>query len=182
MIKKLSKTPKLNTIWFETITRVLNMPIELKSNNYYSKMFKRVNYKLQNNTFWVVITSHRPRVSKLRICHALYWMGHNIPYMVLSKCHLIIYTYGGLIPRVHPRILPRICPRGIVLATPCVTSFITARTSFEVFENILSGSFALLSRPHLLDSLKSSLICETVTNWHLIDWWNSSHSHVYFSR
>ena len=31
------------------------MLIELKGNNYYSKVFKRVNYKLQNNTFWVVI-------------------------------------------------------------------------------------------------------------------------------
>ena len=46
VIKKLSKTPKLNTIWLETITRVLNMPIEFKGNNYYSKVFKRVNYKL----------------------------------------------------------------------------------------------------------------------------------------
>ena len=46
VIKKLSKTPKLNTIWLETIARVLNMPIELKGNNYYSKVFKRVNYKL----------------------------------------------------------------------------------------------------------------------------------------
>ena len=35
--KKLSKTPKLNTIWLETIAKVLNMPIELKGNNYYSK-------------------------------------------------------------------------------------------------------------------------------------------------
>ena len=31
--------------------KVLNMLIELKGNNYYSKVFKRVNYKLQNNTF-----------------------------------------------------------------------------------------------------------------------------------
>ena len=46
VIKKLSKTPKLNTIWLEAIARVLNMPIELKGNNYYSKVFKRVNYKL----------------------------------------------------------------------------------------------------------------------------------------
>ena len=46
VIKKLSKTPKLNTIWLETIARVLNMPIELKGNNYYSKVFKRVDYKL----------------------------------------------------------------------------------------------------------------------------------------
>ena len=28
------------------IASVLNMPIELKSNNYYSKVFKIVNYKL----------------------------------------------------------------------------------------------------------------------------------------
>ena len=46
VIKMLSKTQKLNTIWLETIARVLNMPIELKGNNYYSKVFKRVNYKL----------------------------------------------------------------------------------------------------------------------------------------
>ena len=46
VIKKLWKTPKLNTIWLETIARVPNMPIELKGNNYYSKVFKRVNYKL----------------------------------------------------------------------------------------------------------------------------------------
>ena len=32
------------------------MPIELKCNNYYSKVFKKVNYKLSNNTFWVVIS------------------------------------------------------------------------------------------------------------------------------
>ena len=33
------------------------MLIEFKGNNYYSKVFKRVNYKLSNNTFWVVIIS-----------------------------------------------------------------------------------------------------------------------------
>ena len=49
------KSTKTYTIWLETIAKVLNMPIELKGNNYYSKVFKRVNYKLQNNTFWVVI-------------------------------------------------------------------------------------------------------------------------------
>ena len=53
--KKAIKTPKLNTIWLELIARVLNMLIELKGDNYYSKVFKRVNYKLWNNTFWVVI-------------------------------------------------------------------------------------------------------------------------------
>ena len=50
------KSTKTYTIWLEMIIRVLNMPIELKGNNYYSKVFKRVNYKLSNSTFWVVIT------------------------------------------------------------------------------------------------------------------------------
>ena len=31
------------------------MLIGLKGDNYYSKVFKRVNYKLSNSTFWVVI-------------------------------------------------------------------------------------------------------------------------------
>ena len=55
--QKAIKTPKLNTIWLELIVGVLNMPIELKDNNYYSKVFKRVNNKLSNSTFWVVITN-----------------------------------------------------------------------------------------------------------------------------
>ena len=41
----------------ETIARVPNMLIELKGNNYYSKVLKRANYKLQNSMFWVVIKS-----------------------------------------------------------------------------------------------------------------------------
>ena len=44
--QKAIKTPKLNTIWLELIARVLNMLIGLKGDNYYSKVFKRVNYKL----------------------------------------------------------------------------------------------------------------------------------------
>ena len=55
VIKWLTKNTKTYTIWLEMIARVLNMPIGLKGNNYYSKVFKRVNYKLWNNTFWVVI-------------------------------------------------------------------------------------------------------------------------------
>ena len=35
----------------ETIARVPNMLIELKGNNYYSRVFKRANYKLQNSMF-----------------------------------------------------------------------------------------------------------------------------------
>ena len=55
--QKAIKTPKLNTIWLELIARVLNMLIGLKGNKYYSKVFERVNYKLSNSTFWVVITN-----------------------------------------------------------------------------------------------------------------------------
>ena len=54
--QKAIKTPKLNTIWLELIAMVLNILIGLKGDNYYSKVFKRVNYKLWNSTFWVVIT------------------------------------------------------------------------------------------------------------------------------
>ena len=49
--QKAIKTPKLNTILLELIARALNMLIGLKGNNYYSKVFKRVNYKLSNSTF-----------------------------------------------------------------------------------------------------------------------------------
>ena len=54
--QKAIKNTKTYTIWLEMIVKVLNMLIELKGNNYYSKVFKRVNYKVQNSTFWVVIT------------------------------------------------------------------------------------------------------------------------------
>ena len=50
-----NKNTKTYTIWLEMIARVVNMLIGLKGNNYYSKVFKRVNYKLSNSTFWVVI-------------------------------------------------------------------------------------------------------------------------------
>ena len=89
---------------------------------------------------------------------------------------------GDLIPHVHPCVLPFVCPRGIVPARPCVTFFTTTRTTFKAFEDILSGPLVPLSGPHLPDSLKSSLICKALANWHHIDWWDSSHPHVYFSR
>ena len=50
-----NKNTKTYTKWLEMIAKVLNMLIGLKGNNYYSKVFKRVNYKLSNSTFWVVI-------------------------------------------------------------------------------------------------------------------------------
>ena len=53
-----NKNTKTYTIWLEMIAKVLNMLIGLKGNNYYSKVFKRVNYKPSNNTFWVVISDY----------------------------------------------------------------------------------------------------------------------------
>ena len=41
-----NKNTKTYIIWLEMIAKVLNMLIGLKGNNYYSKVFKRVNYKL----------------------------------------------------------------------------------------------------------------------------------------
>ena len=58
MIKKLSKTSKLAKNWLVTLARVLNVPIELKCNKYYSKVFKRVYKKLWKSTFWVVIRDY----------------------------------------------------------------------------------------------------------------------------
>ena len=46
VIKKLSKHQNLTHFLLELIAMVLNMPIELKGDNYYSKVFKRVNSKL----------------------------------------------------------------------------------------------------------------------------------------
>ena len=65
--QKAIKTPKLNTIWLELIARVLNMLIGLKGDNYYSKVFKRVNYKLWNDTFWVVINSVQESWQHLKV-------------------------------------------------------------------------------------------------------------------
>ena len=56
MIKNLSKTSKLAKNWLVMFARVLNVPIKLKGNKYYSKVFKRVYKKLWKSTFWVVIT------------------------------------------------------------------------------------------------------------------------------
>ena len=53
-----NKNTKTYTKWLEVIGKVLNMLIGLKGDNYYSKVFKRVNYKLSNSPFWVVISLH----------------------------------------------------------------------------------------------------------------------------
>ena len=59
-----NKNTKTYTKWLEMIAKVLNMLIGLKGNNYYSKVFKRVNYKLSNSTFWVVIKKQIIKVTE----------------------------------------------------------------------------------------------------------------------
>ena len=78
------KNTKTYIIWLETIAKVLNMLIELKGNNYYSKVFKRVNYKLQNNTFWVVITPpNRHIASPLAIKERKSKINSNTLYKIM---------------------------------------------------------------------------------------------------
>ena len=72
------KITKTYTIWLETIAKVLNMLIELKGNNYYSKVFKRVNYKLSNSTFWVVI---------YRICSFIFGLDR-----IYTISHIVILS------------------------------------------------------------------------------------------
>ena len=83
------KNTKTYTIWLETIAKVLNMLLELKGNNYYSKLFKRVHYKVQNNTFWVVITPpNRHIASPLAIKERKRKINSNILYnimLIISK-------------------------------------------------------------------------------------------------
>ena len=60
------------------------MLIELKGNNYYSKVFKRFNYKLQNNTFGVVITPpNRHIASPLAMKERKSKINNNILYKTM---------------------------------------------------------------------------------------------------
>ena len=69
------------------------MLIELKGNNYYSKVFKRVNYKLQNNTFWVVITLSTAEAEYIvagLYCARILWMKQTLSDSDLSFEHVPI--------------------------------------------------------------------------------------------
>ena len=86
---KAIKTPKLNTIWLKLIARILNMLIGLKGNNYYSKVFKRVYYKLSKSTFWVVINGS-----------VLSLGGQNLLWVTVSVCnvwHRSLYSKMGMV-------------------------------------------------------------------------------------
>ena len=64
----------------ETIARVPNMLIELKDNNYYSRVFKRDYYKLLNSMFWVVITYGNTYNSSWRNHPNFSWKPRPPPY------------------------------------------------------------------------------------------------------
>ena len=59
-----NKNTKTYTLSLEMIAKVLNMLIGLKGDNYYSKVFKRVYYKLSNSTFLVVISDQGESLEK----------------------------------------------------------------------------------------------------------------------
>ena len=86
LYQKAIKTPKLNTIWLELIARVLNMLIGLKGNNFYSKVFKRVNYKLSNSTFWVVINDLDLLMSSIALSSwpKVVHVNHNLEVFIVS--------------------------------------------------------------------------------------------------
>ena len=46
LVSMIKKRPKLARNWLVTLARFLNVPIELKSINYYLKVFKIINFKL----------------------------------------------------------------------------------------------------------------------------------------
>ena len=87
MIKKLSKTSKVAKNWLVTLARVLNVPIELKGNKYYSKVFKRVYKKLWKNTFWVVISLDSAVLYSLKI--TLVWLVMSLSCLVFVIDHIL---------------------------------------------------------------------------------------------
>ena len=112
----------------------------------------------------------------------LQWTISAHPPLHGHKCTCWKGHCGGFLPRIFPCVPLHTCPYGIILAGPRVTPPITDRTTFEVPGHFPPGSIGPLSGPHLPDSLKSSLICETMASWHQNDWWDSSHPHIYISR
>ena len=92
--QKAIKTPKLN------------MLIGLKGDNYCSKVFKRVNYKLWNSPFWVVINRHsiNQQMAYLRSLTMRSRKDQSISINAQqasqSKCHVSIMTQNPTIKHI----------------------------------------------------------------------------------
>ena len=97
-----NKNTKTCIKWLKSLSRVLNMPIELKRNNYYSKVFKRVNYKLWNSTFLVVIIDPSRAKTKTLIFHTVLSL---LP--MLFNAILKYLSYNALLPGKYPSVSTR---------------------------------------------------------------------------
>ena len=74
------------------------MSIELKGNNYYSRVFKRVNYKLQNNMFWVVIMT---LLGSEFIC--ILWIGHLYILTTFLSTFFFFFSFFFLLYWINTR-------------------------------------------------------------------------------
>ena len=92
--QKAIKTPKLNTIWLELLARVLNMLIGLKGDNYYSKVFKRVNYKLWNSNFWVVINHLRPHNYRFLVTNFLFFGTIRLEFVIQLRINTLFEDFS----------------------------------------------------------------------------------------
>ena len=92
--QKAIKTSKLNTIWLELLARVLNMLIGLKCDNYYSKVFKRVNYKLWNSNFWVVINHLRPHNYRFLVTNFLLFGTIRLEFVIQLRINTLFEDFS----------------------------------------------------------------------------------------
>ena len=80
------------------------MPIELKGLNYYSKVFKRFNYRLSNSTFWVVIRPrmgmedipYNPSIPNTRCYQFLKITSTILKFEILILCDLLTYFFSQI--------------------------------------------------------------------------------------
>ena len=93
-----NKNTKTCIKWLKSLSRVLNMPIELKGLNYYSKVFKRIYYRLSNSTFWVVIThqqrKHQQRAPSAHLKRATWSASNGADEAPKRHCNDAITTPG----------------------------------------------------------------------------------------
>ena len=83
------------------IAKVLNMLIGLKGNNYYSKVFKRVNYKLSNTTFWVVITNQHWAAPLKDMGNSIILWASSKPWALITVLYSLNWIRGHPIPVYH---------------------------------------------------------------------------------